>query len=204
MPSPVGHSIAGLAVALISPKKKNRQVLFLAIFCVIFATVPDIDFIPGLLMNRPALFHGDFTHSIGFAFVISAVAAVILRLKGLSILSTFTLGFTSYLTHLLLDLFNPDGRPPYGIPLLWPISETYYLSPWTMFTGVQHASSTSTTTLDFLKQVITYHNIKAIGVEILLLTPILFLVKWLQHKLALKARKIRSEGLWKENRAKIQ
>ncbi|RPI85044.1 MAG: metal-dependent hydrolase [Chloroflexi bacterium] len=204
MPSPVGHTIAGLAVALISQKRKNRRYIFPIILCVFFATVPDFDFIPGLLMNRPALFHGDLTHSIGFAFVISAVAAVSLRLKGLSILSTFTLGFTSYLTHLLLDLFNPDGRPPYGIPLLWPISETYYLSPWTMFTGVQHASSTSTTTLDFLRQVITFHNIKAIGVEILLVTPISILIIWLRHKYASKAGKIRSEGVWKENRAKMQ
>jgi len=37
----------------------------------------------------------------------------------------------TYASHLLLDFFTIDRRPPYGGRFLWPFSDAYYLSPVT-------------------------------------------------------------------------
>lgn len=189
MPSPVGHSLSGLAVALFALPKKRTGLAFPVLYCLLFANLPDLDFLPGLLLNRPALFHGDVLHSVGSAVLISAVGALLLRLRNQKFTSTFILGFAAYGTHLLLDLLNPDGRPPHGIPILWPISDAYFLSPWTVFIGIRHASTTYTTTGEFIRSVLSLHNLLAVGLEILIFVPVSTAAALLRGRIGKRVRK---------------
>jgi hypothetical protein len=74
MPTPVGHSLAGIAVALAGERGGRARDFrrFLAspttVLCVGLATLPDVDLLfPG--------FHGTATHSVTATILVATVAA---------------------------------------------------------------------------------------------------------------------------------
>src|SRR5262245_5960042 len=72
MPTPVGHALAGAAVAL-AAERSVRSVLrwrSLLILCTTLAVLPDLD-----LLYQPI--HRSFTHSLGSAILVMIVAAVV-------------------------------------------------------------------------------------------------------------------------------
>ena len=100
------------------------------------ANAPDLEFLPGILVGSPALYHQGVTHSLGFALMVSLEIAVVYSLRGSSFSAIFNLCFISYLSHLLLDFFSPEGRLSYGEPLLWALSGNYFISPVSVLLGV--------------------------------------------------------------------
>jgi inner membrane protein len=132
------------------------------------ALAPDLDFLPGLLVGRPALYHHGVSHSLGFALAAALAAALLLRFEGWSRREVFLLAFLSYLSHLLLDLVGPDGRPPYGIPVFWPLSPTFLHSPVTLLLGVRHAPTTDASVLEWAAGIFQWVNLLAIAVELVL------------------------------------
>lgn len=174
MATPIGHILAGYALYKISRASREASPRNLLIMSIIVAVSPDFDFVPGLVMGNPALFHQGITHSLGFALLVSVVIAGLCYVRGVSFQFIFTLCFVAYLSHLLIDFFGHDLRPPYGIPLLWPVSETYFISPKPIFWGVHHAPSTYASIREWVDGIVGMHNLHAIGVEIALLCPIIF------------------------------
>jgi membrane-bound metal-dependent hydrolase YbcI (DUF457 family) len=166
MPSPIGHSLAGYAVGRFIGKENGRGLFYQVLGTIMMANLPDMDFLPGLLLNRPALFHEGILHSLGFALFFSLIGAAIAWKLGKSIRQTFILGLVAYSSHLLLDMLQPDGRPPYGIPFLWPINRLYLMSPVALLPGVHHVASTSATTLDLITGLLDRHNLWAIAFEV--------------------------------------
>jgi membrane-bound metal-dependent hydrolase YbcI (DUF457 family) len=142
---------------------------------VALAVAPDLDVIPGLLVGQPALYHAEASHSLGAALAVSAAAAVLLRVVGLSFLAAFLVGFLAYGSHLALDMVGVDGRPPFGIPLLWPLSDMRFISPVPLLPGVRHAATASTGTVDWLQALFSLRNVIAIGIEVLVTGPLLLL-----------------------------
>ena len=143
--------------------------------CVGLALSPDLDFLPGILRGQPALYHQGISHSLAFGLVVSAVAALGLAWRGRPALVSFGVLFAAYTSHLLIDLFGPDARPPYGVPLFWPVDEGYYLAPFEVFRGVHHASSTAIRTDEWIDALFSWYNVKAIFVEGAVLAPLLLL-----------------------------
>jgi inner membrane protein len=182
MPSPIGHSLAGYAVGKFIGEENGRELLYQVAGTIIMANLPDLDFLPGVLLNRPALFHEGIFHSFGFALFFSLLGAAIAWQFGKPVRQTFLLGLIAYSSHLLLDMLQPDGRPPYGIPLLWPISRMYFISPIPLLPGVHHVASTSATTLDLVRGLLDPHNLWAIGLEVGLFGSLIILGEWLQRK----------------------
>ncbi|MGH7273331.1 MAG: metal-dependent hydrolase [Nitrospiria bacterium] len=183
MATPIGHALAGYAVYGLAGRKEDRERLGLVLVCVTMAIAPDLDFVPGLLLGRPALFHQGITHSIGFALVVSLVAAAVYRLmRGKGFIGICFLGFLSYMSHLVIDYFGPDTRMPYGIPLLWPISGEYFISPVQVFLGTQHAESTSATTGAWIRGMLHPHNVSAIAWEIVLIAPLILVGRWYRKR----------------------
>ncbi len=178
MATPIGHTLAGLAVyGFLSPRKTPVQIS-LILLCVVVANSPDLDFLPGIVMGRPALYHQGITHSLGFALLVSFVATVIYRAinRRWSFLFVFSLCFISYLSHLLLDFFSPDvERPPFGIPIFWPLSGEYFVSPLSIFLGVRHAASTYASTVEWIRGIVDLHNLLAIGLEVMLILPFILI-----------------------------
>lgn len=191
MATPIGHALAGYAVSRWHAKKPLSLSLFKqplpallralvepfswTCYCVFMAIAPDLDLIPGIIQGQPILYHGGISHSFGFALGLSLLMALLLQRFGWSFRRTFFVGLIAYSTHLLLDPLGPDGREPYGIPLLWPLTTQTFLSPVPLLTGVHHANSTTASIATVVRGVLSWHNVMAIGVEILLVTPFFFL-----------------------------
>lgn len=185
MATPVGHILAGYAISHLARGEVKRRLLFPVGLCVFMAIAPDLDFLPGLFLDRPAMFHGELLHSLGIALALNLFVAGFLRIFGLPFGQMFSLGFLAYTSHLVLDMLQPDGRVPYGIPFLWPISQAYWLSPLPVFPGVHHVSSTSASTAEFIQGVLSLHNLLTIAFEIVVLAPYAFIWHWVtgQNKL---------------------
>ena len=140
---------------------------------LVFANLPDLDFLPGLIAGNPNMYHHGITHSIFFGLVISiavGVAYSIIRKK--DVLRMSIILFITYASHLLLDFLGKDTRQPFGEQLFWPFSSEYYLSPIALFSDVHKASQSDI----FLKSLFNWHNLSTMAIEAAILTPILLLV----------------------------
>ncbi len=174
MATPIGHSLAGYAISNFSGKTTSDDRRSMMLLCLVMANAPDLDFIPGLLVGKPALYHQGITHSLSFAILVSTSVAGIYYARGKSFSRIFWLCFVSYLSHLVIDFFGDDRRLPYGIPLLWPISGEHFISPILVFGYVQHAANTSASTMEWLGGIFSWHNFGTIALEVLLLAPFVF------------------------------
>ena len=154
MPSPIAHSATGYVLArfwfqrvrpqprLSSPKSLQPLVSFTAIYTLIVANFPDLDFVPQILTGER--FHRGPTHSIFIALLVSLLLAWIANrwqrrsstgsLYSYKALLCFTLAL--YTSHLSLDLITAGGR---GMQLFWPLSTQYFQAPFSLFPGVHHS-----------------------------------------------------------------
>ena len=171
MATPLGHSLAGYAIA----SRSGTSNYCLIGLCIFLANAPDLDFLPGLLTGSPALYHQGITHSLLFGCIVSLGAAAIYAYGAWPFLRIFYLCLFSYLSHLAMDFLGPDGRPPYGIPLLWPISDTYFIAPVPLFLGMHHAGSAHASLQDWIRGVLDLRNLWAIALEAVLIAPFLML-----------------------------
>jgi inner membrane protein len=133
LPSPVGHSIAGLTVHVLSSEDESelwspRRALAL----VFAANAADLDLLLGLVDGRNH--HQQQTHSVGFALVAAFCAWIGFRVLRSPRAGRLALACgAAWLTHLLLDYLNEDTNPPIGIPIFWPWSHDYWKVPWPIF-----------------------------------------------------------------------
>ena len=117
MPLPLLHAMAGYAVY--HGAKKEKPDWKLAAGCMVIANVADLDFIPGILVGRPDLFHHSFTHSFTMAAAFGlGLAAIAKAWKKRGFFKTFLISFLAYSTHVILDLLL-DHSP---MPLFWPLT----------------------------------------------------------------------------------
>jgi membrane-bound metal-dependent hydrolase YbcI (DUF457 family) len=186
MATPIGHALAGYAVCSWARGKEDREGRDLLILCVVLAMAPDLDFLPGLFVGTPALFHQGVTHSIGFALAVSLGTAGMYHLgtRRRPFYTVFSLGFLAYTSHLLLDYLGPDAREPYGIPVLWPLSGEHFISPIPILLGSQHAETTSATTVQWIQGILDIRNLGAMAWEIALVAAIIFLGRWYEGRVS--------------------
>ncbi|MCS6770460.1 MAG: metal-dependent hydrolase [Kiritimatiellae bacterium] len=181
MPSPVGHSILGLAIGALwaLPRdapgswrdalalRGDRKALAAAVFA---ANAPDLDYLPGLWVGDLNAFHHGPTHSILFVTVLAAAMAFGWRREDR--IAAFGWLLLAGLSHLIADVFTDDRRPPFGIPLWWPISDASVHSPVSVFWNLRKREWS-----DFIQ----WHNAAAVGIEMVVTLPIALAavaVKW--------------------------
>lgn len=172
MATPVAHVLAGCAVgSALTPVRERIDGPLLGVFAAV-AVAPDLDFLPGLLRGQPALYHQGVSHSLLAAALVAGFGALLLHLRGRTGPWVAVSLFGAYASHILVDLFGPDGRAPYGMPIFWPVSADPFLAPVVLFRGVQHADATSATTAEWIAAVFAPTNLAAIGLELLWLGPL--------------------------------
>jgi inner membrane protein len=186
MATPIGHCLAGYAVRDFTSGRQGSRLPTL-LLAVAMANAPDLDFLPGLFVGMPALYHQGITHSLGFGFVASVLGALAFRLCGQTFGVTFRICLLAYVSHLALDFFGPDGRPPFGQPILWPLSDEYFRGPVSVFPGVRHAASTSASTREWVGTILSASNLGAIAVEIVVIGPVAYYA-WCRRRSAVLAR----------------
>lgn len=159
MPTPIGHALAGLAIAAAGghgqPSKRD------AAFLVLCATAPDLDLL--LRWADGANHHRGASHSIGAACVV-ALAVFWLRRLGLKTPDGWLAGL-AWTSHVALDYLGVDTAPPLGEMALWPVSDAFYISPVALFYDVPRS---------FTEAAIR-HNLLAVGIEVLVLLPVVAL-----------------------------
>jgi membrane-bound metal-dependent hydrolase YbcI (DUF457 family) len=155
MPSPIGHAIAGVAVAWSARQPR------LAPICAGLAALPDIDLI------LPAR-HRSYTHSLTAVLLVTIVAAAVTG--KVTRWRTALICGAAYGSHLVLDWLGADTHPPPGIQLLWPLSDRWFKSGWNVFP--------ETARLHLFSAAALRQNALAIAQELAILLPILALV-WL-------------------------
>ena len=172
MASPYGHTLVGLSLfSLFYPRPVASRMKVCLIYGLVIAgaLAPDLDFLPGIFWGNPSRFHHGFFHSLGMAVGLSLMAGALTSFinRKQSAYKISRLVFLLIFSHLGLDFFTEDPNPPFGFPLLWPFSETYYISPWWDLPHVER---------NFLNPAIWSQIVRVFSVESLLFLPLFFLL----------------------------
>ena len=162
MPTPVGHALAGIAAGSLSTNSRPltghwRDLLMF----VLIGQLPDLDFIPGIIMGKPDMFHHGPSHSI-LAAVLAGLLFYVWGLRRSQAARWGLMAFWVVLSHVVLDAINVDTSYPHGVPLLWPFSSDYYLI-YPLFMDVWRNPP-------WLRTII--HNLMAMGLEAAILGPV--------------------------------
>jgi membrane-bound metal-dependent hydrolase YbcI (DUF457 family) len=170
VPSPIGHALGGIAAGWGTVPR--RDVAAAAILAVV-AGAPDLD----LLVHS----HRAESHSVGAALIaglvtLSAFAATPLRRDAARWAAAVSLAWAS---HVLLDWLSNDTRPPLGVMALWPFTRDYYKASIEIFPPVSRR---------YWESRFWIYNLRALAVELLVLTPLTTLVVWRDIRRAFPGR----------------
>jgi inner membrane protein len=150
MPSPVGHALGGLIVALaLAPSvppgphegheghegmnnirlrvlrglRVPRAWLPVVAWCALAACLPDVDFLWGR--------HNMETHSVGFALGLGAATLAWRRSARVALAAALAVG-----THVLFDWLGSDDSAPIGVMALWPFSREFFFADVWLFAAI--------------------------------------------------------------------
>lgn len=169
MATPLGHYLFGLAIA--EALGQDRDEREWAPWLAAIACVPDLDFLPGLLMGDPSRFHHGASHSLTAAVLFTIVAVPLLSWRGRRPWGRLlVLVFALYASHVVLDFVTLDPGEPRGVPLWWPWLPTTYESPWLLLPNVQHTR----------EPLLSAHNALLMVQEAVLFLPLVGLVRALK------------------------
>jgi membrane-bound metal-dependent hydrolase YbcI (DUF457 family) len=140
MPSPIGHALAGVAVAWtadllpgdrlwrtapVSASLYKRAGGGLTLACAALGAVPDLDLLFGT--------HRTATHSFTAIVLVGLFAAAFATSAGRPVARIALMCAAAYGTHLLLDWLGVDNYPPRGIQAFWPFSDAWFISEADVF-----------------------------------------------------------------------
>jgi inner membrane protein len=169
VPLPLAHSAAGVAAFLVfrddSANRLSRTKRAALLLLVVFAAnVPDLDFIPGMVVGEPNRFHHGVSHSLLASGALAMILYWSVRryFAELSKKSLLFILIAASASHPLLDYLSIDTMPPYGVPLLWPVSGEYLISPVLVFLDVTRLGESNAA---FFTSVLNQHNLYAAVLE---------------------------------------
>lgn len=171
MPLPIGHTLTGIAFFETRPGLFFKNKWADALFFIFLANLPDADFLPGLILGSPNLYHHGIFHSLGAALAIAAAMGWIFYLKKRHFWRFSAAVFLIFYSHLLLDFFAKDFAAPYGLPLFWPFSNSYYIAAHPIFINIIRSDRS----LNFFSSLLNRHNLEAALLEIILLGGLVLL-----------------------------
>lgn len=178
LPTTIAHSVLGAAVARVGAPSRLRG-WWLAVFVVVMANLPDIDFLVGAIVEgSPRSWHRGPTHSLVGALVAAFLAAAVVgRARWRQV---FLLGLALVGSHLAADLIMPDLREAAGIPLFWPVSRSYFTFTLPLPDGLRAFLDLplGESTAGFVRSLLRWHTAAVFLVEGILFLPVLALA-WL-------------------------
>lgn len=172
MPSPIAHSLVGLLIAH-APKEMRGAAVWVGL-ALVAANAPDLDIVAGIVAGSINAYHGGPSHSIGAALVFAIVATLVLRKQSRRSAVVFGVAFAVYVSHVLLDMACEPSLTRPGLPLLWPLTNEGFLFPWRPFPGIAHGGPGGGPT-EFFYELFSAGNFRAVGLEILVFGPALWL-----------------------------
>ncbi|PSO64382.1 MAG: hypothetical protein BRC41_12765 [Cyanobacteria bacterium QH_9_48_43] len=186
MPSPVGHTLAGLCGFIPARQRvPKRHQLKLLLASVAIANLPDADFLPGLLLGNLGAFHRHGTHSLIVAAVFGIFVALLVGRWQLNRIWWGIWAAELYASHIVLDMLGADPGAPSGVQALWPLSQQNYISPITLFAQFDYSDSG----LGMVRTILSPQNFWGMLREFIIMTPLFGLV-WLFSR-AFRERRVR-------------
>jgi membrane-bound metal-dependent hydrolase YbcI (DUF457 family) len=169
MPSPIGHALAGAAIAWGAevygrePGERPARAANpgrLALVCAGLAVLPDLD-----LLYIPI--HRTATHSVAAVALTTIIAAVVTGWVTGRIRWPIAIACgAAYASHIMLDWLGADASRPHGLQALWPFTDRWFISPWTIFPGTERRAPLSGRSL--------WINARAAAVEIAIMGPVAY------------------------------
>src|SRR4051812_12787422 len=172
MPSPIGHTLAALAIRWAGgasnrqpdAARRTRLIAPLSLACVAVAVLPDVD-----LLFYP--WHRTFTHSVGATLLMMIIAALVTgKVTGRIAWRAVVLIGAAHASHVLLDWLGVDRFPPRGLQALWPFSHEWYISEWDVFLPTERRDALSAASM--------LTNLRAVVREIAILGPVALAAWW--------------------------
>lgn len=204
MPLPVAHSIAGYGLFELHRQPFFQHKVATLAFFILVANLPDADVLPGLFAGNPNAYHASYSHSLGAALLVGAVLGWFFRYKKGGRFRRYAFLIAGvYYSHILLDFFNQDGRPPHGVMLFWPLNDIYYMAPWPVFAPPNKSSETST----FLSSVLSRRNLVLGFRELWLMSPVFGIalgIRLLRVRRRSVQRRAQQEQAWQSHRTKLE
>jgi len=97
----MGYWLSKVSESNKSPRRLRFSTLVLFL---VSANLPDIDFIPGLILGDPFRYHRASAHSVGFALLVSALLYGVLKSMGRkTAVPAFFVCLAGVMSHLILD-----------------------------------------------------------------------------------------------------
>jgi inner membrane protein len=156
MPSPIGHAIAGAAVAWGGDAlDRRRSSVRLVVVCALLGAAADLD----LLLPR---YHRSYSHSLVAAALVLIIAAVVTG--RVTRWRTAFLCCAAYASHLLLDWLGADTLPPAGLQVFWPFVGRFFISGFDVFAEVERRHPFAPATI--------LQNLRAAAQEIAIVAPV--------------------------------
>lgn len=180
MPLPIAHSLLAGAMYETSPVANSRTGWKMLLLFAVLACLPDIDFLPGFLMGEPGRFHRHYlSHSLGAAIVVGFITATVYCWwKKERFLQFFLLFSCVYFSHVALDYFSMDSHFPYGVPMFWPLSDSYVVAQTPIFLAIKKPG----TSAQFFQNLMSLHNLLAVLWEVVVFVPVFAAIRFFKKR----------------------
>jgi membrane-bound metal-dependent hydrolase YbcI (DUF457 family) len=154
VPSPIGHALAGTAIAWAGDALDRRSSSSrFVVTCAVLAAAPDLD----LLLP---IAHRTVTHSVTAVAAVFIVAMAVTggvrrrrarehhaSLGAASAGRVALLCAVAWASHPLLDWLGTDTLPPFGVQAFWPFDSRFFVSGLDVFAETERRNAFSSPTL---------------------------------------------------------
>ena len=182
MCSPVGHSIAALAVGC--GATQSRLTWQFVLFCLVSGNAPDLDMLIGWAAGDINGYHHLGSHSLFaamlYGMLVYAVISLLTRDTGIR-MRYATSGFLIWVSHVVLDMLSEDHSEPVGMQLLWPFSQEFFAFPFSPFPAFHH-DTIGGDMAGMIIGLLSMDNAVTVFHEVMILGPLLLLVLWARRR----------------------
>lgn len=140
------------------------------------SALPDLDVV-GVALGVPdagAGGHRGASHSLFLACLIGVATALYARRRAWPFVRTAVAATLAVASHGLLDAIGEGGR---GIPLLWPLSDARYMSPWRVLPDAPRGL-----------QLLSRSGLLEVCIELVVFLPLTVFALWRSRPALLRAR----------------
>lgn len=171
MATPFGHSLIAGVFYLGTKRRSSASKSFdwrLFLFALFMVNAPDLDILADVISGGGTQLHHGPTHSFVFAIPVALIVSIVLKkyakwFPQLSFLRLLIMSYALYISHVVVDLVTLDNGIPYGMPLVWPLSNSYTTIPIYVIPNVLHGGG----------GILSVHNASVILREFVLFTPVM-------------------------------
>ena len=191
VPLPIGHSLAAGVIYTTLDEDGTLRGWRRLLIAVGLANAADLDLLPGMLIGDPNRFHRGASHSLITAVAVGLLVAAIAwrmrrwewKLRGDLLRGPYQTAWMVALmlgSHVLLDAFTADPSAPVGQQILWPVSMAW-MQIYPLFERADKIVGPATAG-EFLRSLISMHNLRAMALEVVFVGPLLLWARWWRHQ----------------------